>query len=102
MIAGEDFNLNSLKLRDLDEIMPQTRNFKIYKYINERTNRKNIVLECCENDCGKSFKKWHNLFDHLRSHSMEKPFVCEICAMRFTQKCNLMKHSRIHYHKPKS
>jgi hypothetical protein len=83
IISGDRFDAESLKI---DEAIPGTREFKIYKYKNPKTQRFVKILKCEHTDCGMFFRKWHNFFDHLRVHTKERPFKCQYngCSQAFT------------------
>lgn len=45
--------------------------------------------------CGKEMNI-KNMETHMRSHTGQKPFRCEICTAAFAQKNNLNNHMRLH------
>ncbi|KAG8945057.1 hypothetical protein FRC04_001218 [Tulasnella sp. 424] len=49
---------------------------------------------CLHPGCGMKFRKRNALAQHMRSHTGERPEVCEFCSMAFSLKCNLRRHYR--------
>ncbi|RKP40178.1 hypothetical protein BJ085DRAFT_5556, partial [Dimargaris cristalligena] len=46
------------------------------------------------NRCTTSFTRPSRLATHLRSHTGERPFVCEHCQRSFTTASNLRRHTK--------
>jgi hypothetical protein len=69
--SGSSFDLRSVQIK---KHVPTTKQFRIYTFKNPKSKRFIKVLKCDFETCGKTFRKWHNFFDHLRIHTNERPY----------------------------
>lgn len=67
-----------------------------HKYPYRVDEKKNHI--CLFNNCGKVYSKMNKLMEHIRSHSGERPFVCdrEGCKAAFSRQYGLKRHLTIH------
>ncbi|KIW09570.1 uncharacterized protein PV09_00444 [Verruconis gallopava] len=46
--------------------------------------------------CGRLFKRLEHLKRHVRTHTQERPYVCNLCNKAFSRSDNLAQHKRTH------
>ncbi|CAI2386186.1 unnamed protein product [Moneuplotes crassus] len=68
-----------------------------FRFRHETINgRKRKIIQCQYDGCSKEFTKTWSFLYHARMHEGEKPFECNICERKFSQKSNLTKHMKHH------
>ena len=72
------------------KVISKDKGFRKTTMSNEKTGRKNQVLECLT--CNKMFGKLCNVLDHVRTHANERPFDCSRCGQKFAQRGNRDRH----------
>lgn len=51
---------------------------------------------CPLGSCGRYFRRLEHLKRHLRTHTMERPYLCHQCGKRFSRSDNLAQHRKTH------
>ncbi|KAK5115914.1 hypothetical protein LTR62_000370 [Meristemomyces frigidus] len=46
--------------------------------------------------CGRLFKRLEHLKRHVRTHTQERPYICNLCEKAFSRSDNLAQHKRTH------
>ena len=84
-------------LSDEADVKPTMMVNPVTKVKKTRKKREKVDhgISACE-ECGKVFKKYHDLKRHMVTHTGAKDFICPVCAKGFSLEQNLARHQRIH------
>ena len=75
-----------------------SKDYIMYELRFTKPSRVKTLCLCQYGSCSKSFNSPYKFFDHLRSHTKEKIFVCDHpgCGNSYTQLGNLKVHQQKH------
>jgi hypothetical protein len=54
------------------------------------------MFRCPLDTCGRYFKRLEHLKRHVRTHTQERPYMCQRCGKRFSRSDNLTQHYKTH------
>lgn len=66
-------------------------NTKLQKLHSLKVTQDDVESRTCH-VCGRCLSRKHNMVDHMRLHTGERPYACPSCRYRATQRSNLKKH----------
>ena len=98
-IKGQDFDPKEVHFKG---VLPQNKDYMVlhfklgadeYRKSRHLKQFEKKMFQCKHNFCEKVFDNLYKLFDHIRAHANEKPFVCQFgCGRGFSQIGNRNKH----------
>jgi len=90
VIMGADFDPSETKYK---EAVPDSNEYVVYKFQKNSGIDSYLRLFQCkfQDGCHRVIQSPSKFYDHLRSHTRERPFVCH-CGVAFVQRANLNKH----------
>lgn len=89
-LTSSDLGLFSILYRYIHQGVPVVRKPKEKPKPKSKSDVVNSELTC--DKCDKTLANINSLAVHKQLHFGLKPFKCEFCDSRFTQKCNMKRH----------
>lgn len=83
-------NSCDMTFKTIDGFRGHTKSRKHLKSLQQLTN--DYKCSECSKECGSRYK----LIEHMRTHTCERPYSCQLCPATFTIIANLRRHQIVH------
>jgi len=67
-----------------------------FRNICELKHTNSFTIFCPVETCGKGFYEKGPLQKHMKTHTGETPYQCDVCLKRFKQRTHLKTHMKVH------